>query len=119
MCKFNYKKGDFMKHRKILGMLICTSFIFAFSLTSISVGATSGMYFNGAWKHMNNNGAAVQIETQNPYVSSLSILAAWAMTCDAIYEEGYAQVGWLKYHGDSGPSFFYEYDYEPDDVWYR
>lgn len=77
---------------------------------------TPGYYFNGGWKTVSNNGAAVTIETQNPAVASGSLVAAWSMTCDG--SSNYAQVGWWKDDGWTDPYYFYEYNYDPTDTWY-
>lgn len=86
--------------------------IVLFALPSFAF-ATS--YFNGGWKFVSNNGAAATIETQNPYASVGQ--SAWSMTTNGY--NGYAQVGWRKRSWYTAPKYFYEYDYDPNGIWYR
>lgn len=50
--------------------LIGTNSVFASEIDedSTSVAATTGYYFNGGIRSINNRGACAVIETQNPYV---------------------------------------------------
>jgi hypothetical protein len=66
-------------------------------IAPLKASAWTGFYFNGAWKTVSNNGAAITIETQNPTISEDSSVSAWAMTCNGT--DSYAQVGWVKFSG--------------------
>ena len=96
---------------------IFAAVVLAVSLMSSAVSsyAASGFYFNGGYKIVNNNGAAVTIETQNPTITSY--VSAWAMTCDSSVSDRYAQVGWWKETPTTSPKYFYEYSY--GDLWYQ
>jgi hypothetical protein len=91
--------------------------LLAVVIAPLKASAWTGFYFNGAWKTVSNNGAAITIETQNPTISEDSSVSAWAMTCNGT--DSYAQVGWVKFSGYTAPKYFYEYNYEPDGVWYQ
>jgi hypothetical protein len=99
-----------------LATLICSLAI----STSIShqADAATGFYFNGGMKFVSNKGAAVTIETQNPYVAKDSWVSIWAMTAGPGSAD-YAQVGYWKVYGWSGPKYFYEYSNTDDDLWYQ
>jgi len=88
------------------------------STNALSARATTGNFFNGGYKSVANKGAALTIETQNPYVATGSSLSAWSMTCDpSAGQQNYAQAGWLKITGWSNPRYFYEYSSEVTDEW--
>lgn len=109
----------FHKNAKLAFVLALTLMVsVATFFPSQSVHAATGFYFNGGWKFVSNNGAAVTIETQNPYVAPSSWVSIWAMTGDR-YGSGYAQVGWWKVAGYSSSKYFYEYCYDPYNVWYQ
>lgn len=84
--------------------------------SSVSIAST-GYYFNGGYRFINNRGASAVIETQNPYVSANSSSSAWSMTCDSNYTNRYAQVGYLKFYNYTSPKFFYEYSYGSGGIW--
>jgi hypothetical protein len=105
------------KNAKLVNVLISTFLLFAVAIAPLKASAWTGFYFNGAWKTVSNNGAALTIETQNPTISEDSSVSAWAMTCNGT--DSYAQVGWVKFSGYTAPKYFYEYNYEPGGVWYQ
>jgi len=84
----------------------------------LSARATTGFFFNGGYKTVVNKGAALTVETQNPYVATGSSLSAWAMTCDpSAGQQNYAQTGWLKIAGWTSPRYFYEYSSDVTSQW--
>lgn len=105
------------KNAKLASVFIAVSLVLALFFAPLNAFAWTGYYFNGAWKTVDNNGAAITIETQNPTISEDSSVSVWPMTCNG--SDGYAQVGWVKFSGYSSPKYFYEYNYDPDDVWYQ
>ena len=99
--------------KKALSSLVVITILVV--LLSVPATATTGNWFNGAWKTVNNNGAALTIETQNPTVSN--DVSIWAMTTNGT--TSYAQVGWAKHVGYTSSMFFYEYYYSPTNTWYQ
>lgn len=109
-------KKVFWKNARMVSIFILVLLVSIVAIAPNAYAAT-GFYFNGAWKIVSNNGAAVTIETQNPYVASSSYTSIWAMTANG--SSSYAQVGYWKVSGYTSPRYFYEYNYGPNDVWYR
>ena len=109
-------KRVFWKNARLVNIFVLMLLVSMVVITPNAYAAT-GYYFNGAWKTVSNNGAALTIETQNPYVAPSSHISIWCMTTDG--DVGYAQVGYRKVDGYTSPKYFYEYNYDPDDVWYR
>jgi len=69
--------------RSILWTVAVLALVIALvSTNALSARATTGFFFNGGYKSVANKGAALTIETQNPYVATGSSLSAWSMTCD-------------------------------------
>jgi hypothetical protein len=103
----------------VLIVIIGLALIMATVLAGFSSAcASTGYFFNGGCKVIANRGAALTIETQNPYVATGSALSAWAMTCDtSAGQQNYAQVGWLKYASWSNPRYFYEYSSQVTNKW--
>lgn len=97
-------KPDF--NPRVFTTLAILIIIFAFASSTY---AQTGNYHNGGYRIISNKGSSATIETQNPYVpSNLNVSCAWVMTCqDSSY---WAQVGWIKYNGWSGPKYYYEYN---------
>ncbi|MDD6108574.1 MAG: hypothetical protein PUB58_08930 [Clostridiales bacterium] len=106
-----------------MAMKAILSFALGLCIFSVSfftpASAVSGYYFNGGCRRVTNKGAAATIETQNPYVFNGSSVSAWAMTCDSSYSNRYAQVGYVKFYGDTAPKYFYEYSYGSSGTWFQ
>ncbi len=107
--------------KSVLVIVIELVLITAIVLTGFSsVHAATGFFFNGGYKTVANRGAALTVETQNPYVATGSLLFAWAMTCDTSPgQANYSQVGWAKMAGWSDPKYFYEYSSGVTNKWDR
>lgn len=105
---------EIFRRKAKLNLIAALIVVMIFAL-SLPANAATGFYFNGGWKTVSNNGAAITIETQNPSVATDSWISAWPMTADG--SDGYAQVGWWKVSGYTGPKYFYEYNY--GSTWYQ
>ena len=105
--------------RNILWTVIAIVLVMALvSTNTLSARAATGKFCNGGSRMAANRGAALTIETQNPFVATGSSLFAWAMTCDlSVGQHNYAQVGWLKSAGWSDPRYFYEYNSDVTGKW--